>query len=98
MAKYNGWSNRATWAFNLWITNTEGDYNYWLEEAKNSNTVKELAGKMKEYIEDLKQDILENPENTVKAARAMLLDIGETGDINYFEVAENFFNEAKETD
>ena len=94
--KYNGWHNRATWAFNLWITNTEGDYNYWLEKAKASDDINELAEKMKEYLQDLKQDIIDNPENTTKEARNMLMDIGEIENIDYYEVAKGFFEEAKE--
>ncbi len=30
---YNGWTNYETWAVNLWITNDEEAYNYWLSRA-----------------------------------------------------------------
>ena len=91
--KYNGWHNRATWAFNLWITNNEGDYRYWIEEAKNSDTSEELADRMKEYLEELQQTIIERPDHTTKEARQMLLDIGNITDIDYYEVAKGFFDE-----
>ncbi len=31
--RFNGWSNHATWCVHLWLTNEEGDYRYWREEA-----------------------------------------------------------------
>ncbi len=31
--KYNGWANYETWCVHLWLTNEEGDYRYWREEA-----------------------------------------------------------------
>ena len=31
---YNGWTNYETWRVHLWLSNDEGSYNYWLEEAE----------------------------------------------------------------
>ena len=95
---YQGWTNRATWAFNLWITNTEGDYRYWQEEARNSDSSEELAKRMKDYLEDLQNEIVERPEETTREARLMISDIGDIHDIDYYEVAEGFYKEAKEGD
>jgi len=30
---FNGWSNHETWCVHLWLTNEEGSYRYWREEA-----------------------------------------------------------------
>ncbi len=30
---YNGWKNYETWCVHLWLTNEEGSYRYWREEA-----------------------------------------------------------------
>ena len=32
---YNGWANRETWCVHLWLTNEEGDYLFWRDEAKD---------------------------------------------------------------
>lgn len=33
MSKYQGWTNYETWAVNLWLENSEGDYREWTERA-----------------------------------------------------------------
>lgn len=39
--KYNGWTNRDTWALKLHMDNNEGDYSYWQETTKETlNDVK----------------------------------------------------------
>ncbi len=34
--EYNGWTNRETWAANLWLSNDEGVYNLALERARDA--------------------------------------------------------------
>jgi hypothetical protein len=33
---YNGWRNYETWLTNLWLTNDEGTYEYWREQAREA--------------------------------------------------------------
>jgi len=35
--KYNGWANYETWCVHLWLTNEEGSYRYWSEEAERQS-------------------------------------------------------------
>lgn len=32
--RYNGWTNYETWCVHLWLSNEEGSYRYWREEAQ----------------------------------------------------------------
>jgi len=91
--KYNGWTNRETWAFNLWLTNNEGDYNYWKEQAKQQKDANKLAQELKEFLEDLWISLIDNPAETTREARLMLQDIGDIDNINYYEVAQAFLEE-----
>ena len=62
--KYNGWKNWETWVVNLWITNDEQHYNYFmkkagkgLEELKSSilsrlNIIKDLDKEDRKYIKN----------------------------------------------
>ena len=36
MGEYEGWSNRATWAVNLWISNEEPSYRHWTHAAQSA--------------------------------------------------------------
>lgn len=31
---YNGWSNYETWVVNLWLSNEEGSYRYWMDRTR----------------------------------------------------------------
>lgn len=56
--RYNGWSNYETWCVHLWLTNEEGSYRYWSEEAsrhrkedrdsEESNLAEQLRSELEE--------------------------------------------------
>lgn len=47
---YNGWSNRATWNANLWITNEESIYKLIGTIAKGCHSVSELADNIEGFL------------------------------------------------
>lgn len=72
--EYNGWTNYETWVVNLWMDNSEGSHDYWVniakyiyeheaEEQKHFTKMEDaiciLAEQLKEDHEEAKDEILE---------------------------------------
>ena len=91
--EYNGWTNRETWALNLWLTNEEGIYNETLrvlreahkEDVKNktNNIYKQDA--LRDFVEDLREEQKDN-----KQLISMFQDVGSLWRINWGEVVDAF--------
>jgi hypothetical protein len=56
---YNGWTNYETWCVNLWLSNEEPSYRYWLEAA-------EQAAKDAPNSDEVKQGILRPDESAIR--------------------------------
>lgn len=52
IGRYNGWTNYETWVVGLWIGNEEETWNYYVEMARASSDVCELARKIRDDISD----------------------------------------------
>ena len=89
--EYNGWSNKATWAFKLHIDNNEGDYNYWRDETKTLE-LHELAVKLEEWFNEVFDSVIEG-ETVTEEAKSMVKDVGNGHDINWREVADSLKEE-----
>jgi hypothetical protein len=108
---FQGWSNRETWATNLWITNDEGLYEIArdyastaLEEHKNDDPSDEGAGYsfalycLQETLKSWIEEDLLTLEN-IKGNRdlwMMLTDIGSLYRVDWQELAGYYLDEIKE--
>jgi hypothetical protein len=48
--RYNGWANYETWCVHLWLTNEEGSYRYWREEARRHRREARSCANVREGI------------------------------------------------
>lgn len=95
--KYQGWSNKETWATNLWLSNTEEFYRD-VELAKEEiisreKSKKEQLWKLSDYIEryvrDLKDEFYDKNNNDLSG---MFNDIGSVWRVNFYEIAKSSLN------
>lgn len=103
---YEGWSNRETWAYKLWIDNEQDLY----EEVKNQvnkimkNTnlatknldseIHELTEYLKNLCDEIKELAKESKSNVT--LQNIVDDLGSTWRIDYREIAETLINEYME--
>ena len=48
--KYNGWTNRETWAVYTYLTNTENTYNWWREHISDLKNIAPTSRQVKDGI------------------------------------------------
>jgi hypothetical protein len=93
---YNGWSNYETWCVHLWLTNEEGSYRYWREEAGRhwregrENATETLA-------EQLKSELEEASPIQEASLFSDLLNAA-LGEVDWFEVAVAFLEDVEPDD
>lgn len=83
---YNGWSSYATWNANLWL-----DQEYWVDQAKESESIYTLAEQMKTDHQDLMDE-------TVGTECGMFTDLLQSAfdAIDWREIAEHIYESANE--
>ncbi|MCB5366960.1 DUF7249 family protein [Collinsella aerofaciens] len=97
MEKYNGWTNRETWLVNLYFG--EGFYDYIVERLEeggleqfnrdDQDAILEIAGIYRGYVEDYLEEELEK-------LSSFLSDYINLGLIDWYDLAENVYNDLKE--
>jgi len=96
--KYNGWTNRETWACMLWLTNDENIYNEFLttvkvakEESHNSRfQVSESIRTFVELLRDTRGSMTARHTDTLFS---MFDDIGSLWRVNWGEIARHAVDE-----
>ena len=71
---YNGWTNRETWACNLWLNNDESMYQFVYTEVGSPQALQEWV----EGLDDLKSES--------EILRNMFNDIGSMWRVNWDEI------------
>jgi len=98
LPEYNGWAGGyPTWCVNLWLSNTEGDYNYWTEAAADaladaggdaSSAALALADRLRDELDEAAPDL-----GATLWGDLLTWAIGMA---DYTEIAENWIADAAE--
>jgi hypothetical protein len=105
---YEGWTNRETWAIQLHLSNNEGDYRQMREQAEEYVEESEerddpyAVGLMADYIKEWTEEVFDlvvNPEDgpAGEAARMFVSDVGSWWRADFYEIAEHWIDEARES-
>ena len=96
--EYQGWTNRETWAVKLHWDNNEGDYNFFIEEAKQfkrkGKSADEFAEFLKESAEEIQEMVMKG-EGT-QEGKLFIQDVGSLWRVNWVEIAEAYYEDIKE--
>jgi hypothetical protein len=96
--KYNGWTNRETWATALWLDNEQSTHEV-------MHTMAEEYGKETNLLPDMIEDfvtelldmesVLSAPPAQRKELISMSSDIGSLYRVNWYEIAEHYLSGIK---
>jgi hypothetical protein len=99
--EYNGWTNRETWACNLWLGNDESSYHHINDLAEQAAKQAEseqyleqrhiLAQMIQELVTELSHDV--NVGESTPEARVMISDIGSIWRVDWQEIADNWLEQ-----
>ncbi len=90
MSDYNGWTNYETWNVALWIDNEPGSYEERCDMAKGASGVCELSKELQSWVEGMAPDL----------GASLFADLlnAALSEVNWYEIAENWYAEAHEDD
>jgi hypothetical protein len=107
---FNGWTNRETWALNLWLTNDQGLYELTRErvaqavaavrdEDDSEPTTPYLAQQAGEAVRDFYDELTDPSEGLMTAEQSleMVRDIGSEYRVNWDEIGAYWVSDLDES-
>src|SRR4051794_7859283 len=91
--EYNGWSNYETWCVHLWLTNEEGSYRYWKEEAERHRK-EDRESERSNLAEQIRSE-LDEAAPTEKASVFSDLVNAALSEVDWHEIADAFLEEVQ---
>jgi hypothetical protein len=91
--EFNGWTNRETWALNLWLTNDEGTYNEVVRILKEAHKTDLKQGTKTIYKQDALKDFVEKLNEIKQGSRNLSLmfdNVGSLWRVNWGEIVTAF--------
>lgn len=80
--RYQGWTNRETWAAALWINNDQGMQEEGIERAGHD----EWGESLKDWFDEMWELVADSPQDTTRELRIMFGDIGSLWRVDWKEV------------
>ena len=108
---YNGWKNYETWVVNLWLTNEQHPYEYWMDRAreiynykaqttkyfsKKEEAVYMIAEDLKDGHEQAMDDMMQNSNMTASLWTDLLTH--SLADVDWREIAQHMLDAALESE
>ena len=93
--KYNGWTNRETWACHLWMTNDSNTQRYFEEISTQILNHKQVENKnlvMSDAIEQWLENCTESAFKGEEKYRGLVEDIGSQWRINLIEISKHYLD------
>lgn len=106
--EYNGWTNRETWALNLWLTNDQGLYEMTRERVSQAIADKSLRVELTEYgrtvtageaVKDFYAELTDPDDGlqTAEQSLAMVSDVGSDYRVNWDEIGAYWLSDLDES-
>ena len=89
---YQGWKNYETWAVALWLSNEQGSYEYWRDEAR---ITARHSDDREEATSSLAQSLKNSIEESAPEVEGLFADLlnAAIGEVDWYEVAAHWIED-----